>query len=249
MTPNTKAAARESGYLTVQAALSSLLAPRRDAKPTIVEGEQFFLRDQCEGIISRSEAKSRRLRVPRDARPVTILHITSGERTVAYAVYRESDCVPMPAFTVVPTVEIDLLLATFTVNKAAKRYAYSALSNYRDGQHDLARHAKHTKAKLYALKDKGIAEAYRQGRLCFVGTHAKMGLYRGEGYCFHSTLIPLSCEFIDVPQKSVLAETMPRGAKEGRLPDAVHTLEVLPTIRLVFVRSLRPFAFVPEIRS
>jgi hypothetical protein len=77
------------------------------------------------------------------------------------------------------------------------------------------------------LKDKGIAEAYRQGRLSFQGTHGNMGLYRGKGYCFHSTLIPVSCELDDDQQEPVFVEAAPKGAKEGRLKDATYTLAAL----------------------
>ena len=38
-----------------------------------------------------------------------------------------------------------------------------------------------------------------------------MGLYRGEGYCFHSTLIPVSCELVDGAQESVFVEAAERG--------------------------------------
>ncbi|MGD0517317.1 MAG: hypothetical protein ABSA26_07250 [Thermoguttaceae bacterium] len=227
MIPKTKQAAREADYLTVHAALSWCLVPRLDAKPTIVKGEEFFRLDQCEEIISYTEAKHRRLRIPLDAKPITTLHARICGKSVFYAVYRVSDCVPMRAFKDIPATEIDLLLATFTVNKAAKRYRDSAQSNYYYGQHGFARYAKHTKENLYMLKNKGIAEAYRQGRLSFIGTHGNMGLYRGEEYCFHSTLIPVSYELVDGQQDSVFVEAVPKETKEGRLKDAVHTLQAL----------------------
>ena len=123
MTPRTKKAAREAGYLTYGEALPKHLVPRRDAEPTMVE-DVGFLHDQCEEVISKTEARNRRLRVPVTAKPVTTFDAKiQGRKWIEYAVYRLSDCVPMRAVSRdVPPVQIDLLKAIFTANKAAKRY-------------------------------------------------------------------------------------------------------------------------------
>jgi len=241
MLPKTKKAAKEAGYLTLSGAYSSHLVPLRNAEPIMVKGEAFYDRGQCEEIMSRTEAKRQRLGVPDEAKPVMTFHAQfRGQGSVSYDVYRISDCVPMRAVKEVPPVEIDLLQAVFTANKAAKRYRDSAQSNYRHGQHGFAGHAKETKETLYALKDKGIAAAYRQGRLSFVGTHGNMGLYRGDGYCFHSTLIPETCELVDNQQEAVFVEAAPKGTREGRLKDATHTLAALADDTAGFRRLSRP---------
>lgn len=141
----------------------------------------------------------------------------------------------------VPACAVDLLQAIFAANKAAKRYRDSAQSQYRHCQHGFAGHARREKEYLYFLKDKGIVEACRQGRLSFVGTHKNLGLYRGEGYCFHSTLVPVSYELLDGPQEHFLAEAMPNGAGEGRLKDAVHTLEAIADDTTAFHRLATPW--------
>ena len=103
---------------------------------------------------------------------------------------------------------VDLLAAIFAVNQAAGR-------------------AQEKKEELYALKDRGIARAYREGRLGYQGRHGGLAIYRGEGYCFHSTLEPedaLPPETGRV-ETAVFVEAKPRGVKEARLIDARLTLE------------------------
>ncbi len=195
----TKKAARKAGYVSESDLERKPIAPRRDAQPILVKGEQFFDRSECEELLSKTAAKRRHLAIPGTAQPVKTLHVIMRFRSVWYDVYRVSDCVPIPTRTgkTIPPVEIDLLKAIFVANKAAKRYRDSAQSNYRQGQHGFAGRARRKKEHLYRLKDRGVVEAYRQGRLSFVGYNGNIGLFRGEGYCLHST-------------------------SEGRLKDAVH---------------------------
>ena len=180
-------------------------APRRDAEPTVVKGELYYHHSQCEDLISKTEAKRRHLAISSTAQPVRTLHANMQFGSVRYNVYRISDCKPSRTVKNIPAVKIDLLQAIFVANKAAKRYRDTAQANYQSRLHGFAGHSRRTKEKLYALKDAGIAAAYRDGRLSFVGLNGNFALYRGGGYCFHSTLVPVDFELVEDCQKPSLS--------------------------------------------
>jgi hypothetical protein len=85
---------------------------------------------------------------------------------------------------------IDLLAAFFAVNRSAKRYRDSGQIYYRKRLHGFAGNARSPKKKLYDLKDKRIARAYLDNRIAPVAINGGWVEYRGEGYCFHSSLLP-----------------------------------------------------------
>lgn len=223
----TKKSAREAGYLAESDLEHKPLAAGRMAEPILVKGERFFHRSDCEELLSKTEAKRRRLSIPSTAEPVKTLHVKMRFGSVWYDVYRVSDCTPTRRMNTIPPVEIDLLQAIYTVNQSAKRYRDAAQANYRLRQHGFARHSRWTKQVLYLLKDRGIAAAYRQGRLHLEGFNGNLALYRGEGYCFHSTLVPLESEPEPTCQEPIFVEATPKGTREGRLKDAVYTLNAL----------------------
>jgi hypothetical protein len=142
--------------------------------------------------------------------------------------------------------EVDLLSAIFTVNRTAKRFRNTARILYETGQRSkqpigmfgrmkatvhtfgLSTHYKDRKERLYYLKDVGIAHAYNQGRITCVGKHGNLAMYKGEGYIFHSTLVPLGVEIDQSESDSwITVEAKPKRSKEPRLKDAVCTLEEL----------------------
>lgn len=127
---------------------------------------------------------------------------------------------------------VDLLAAIFGVNRSAKRYRDAAQRNYQSGTHGFAGNCKERKESLYKLKDRGIVEAYRSGRLKAEGTHGVLTVYRGEGYCFHSLLRPvgLTLPALDFEANSagcLYVEQKPKTAREPRLKDSIATLEAL----------------------
>ncbi len=226
----TKKAARAAELKTAKEWFSHYpaMVPKRDATGVAVKGESFFFVEECEEVLSATGAGARGLIVPRDAEPV-------GEKfrgrptAVYYDVYRLSDCTAKRVITKRPPRAIDLLLAIFTVTKAAKRYRDAAFAHYRADRHGFATHAQRTKENLYRLKDRGIAQAYQEGRLSFEGIYHRLGLYRGDGYCFHSTIIPrdrMDAEALD-EQEWIHIVASPKGSREGRLKDAKHTLSSL----------------------
>jgi hypothetical protein len=227
----------KSGYQTKASALREHLIPRRGEKPRRVGGERVFNVEQCEEVISRTEAKRRRLRIPPSVKPVATFH---GEHC-EYDGFRLSDCVPMrDRGKDYPPVQIDLFLAVFTANKSAKRHRDNAQRHYRGRRHGFAGHAKDVKNYLYELKDSGILDAYRQGRLSFVAVHGNLGVYRGEGYCFHSTLVPEGVTIEEARGEAFFKEAAPKGKGEARLKDAIHTLEAIMTNDDGFRRGLKP---------
>ena len=234
----TKKAARQAGLRTKEDWLKrekspdgkwrKPIIPRIDAMPVTVKGDSFYRPEDCEEVISETEAKRRRLKISNGAQPVTELYY----RYCGYnPVYRLSDFVPIPIRKEIPPKEIDLLPAIFTVNKAAKRFRDQAESYYKKEQHGFAGDRKSKKSKLYHLKDRGIACACRSGKLTFDGFHGGLATYSGEGYSFHSALVPeglLPVKNDNTKSDKVFIEAVPKGTNEARLKDAVFTLEKLP---------------------
>jgi hypothetical protein len=139
---------------------------------------------------------------------------------------------------------IDVLAATFVTNRAAKRWRDHARRAYLKRQHAQAENAKTIKETLYALKDRGIAWAVQQGRLSGVIMQGGLAVYRGEGYCFHSRLLPVGVEFPVLGEERIYVEAKPRGSRDPRLCDARITLEALPEVDQKVFRVLAP----PEFR-
>jgi hypothetical protein len=124
----------------------------------------------------------------------------------------------------------DLLLAIFAVNRAAKRWRDAASSHYDGGRFAWATSAKEHKNYLYALKDRGIAAAFAQGRIAPVDLHGRLCLYCGEGYCFHSRLVPSELEIATTDESPILIEAKPQSSRESKQRDAIAHLEALPRI-------------------
>lgn len=118
----------------------------------------------------------------------------------------------------------DLLSAMFAVNRAAKRWRDSARSRYHSRLYAWATNAKEHKEYLYSLKDRGIAAAYTQGRIAPVELHGGLCLWRGEGYVFHSTLIPREVALAGDQTAPITVEAKPQGSREPKQRDAIATL-------------------------
>lgn len=208
---NTKKAARQAGYRGEGELLRSScrMTPKRGVKPLVIKGEPFFRLADCERLLNKTGARRSGLRVPVALEPV----VWQSWRYGIFGLWRESDLVPLAGRTGKPAVAIALLAAIFAVNRSAKRYRDSAASCYSSGSHGLAKAAKERKHRLYDLKDRGIAKAHRLKGIQFVGRNGALALYRGEGYCFHSRLVPpdAACE-PDQGQEAVFVEARPKTA-------------------------------------
>lgn len=231
----TKNAARESGLKTFSEWMQrdyktnrAPLIPVRDAKPLVVKNEEFYSIYQCEDLYSVTAAKQVGLKLRKDAEHMLIAHRLINGIAIKYPMYRESDFEPTRKVRCIPTKEIDLLSAIYTVNKSTKRYRDAARNAYHNHLWGFASYHKEKKEYLYLLKDKGIAEAYRIDRLSLSHRHGLMAVYTGDGYCFHSWIMPkgISCEPGEPGQ--VFIESSPKSRSEARLKDAIYTLEKLP---------------------
>jgi len=207
-----------------------VLVARRNAMPTTVKGEKFFAPNQCERLLSRTAAKQERLTVPATTEPTRYLthRVGNGAKSVTYPVFRESQCSRITQRKSRPPETVDLLVAIFAVNRSAKRYRDAAQALYQANQHGFAGDSRKKKETLYELKERGIAAAVRQGRLSYVGMNGRLALYRGDGYCFHSTIVPATSPNEQIGELLIFREACPRGATEARLKDAVSTLKNLP---------------------
>jgi hypothetical protein len=226
--------AKAAGYLTAEDWIKTgpnvppprPMIPRRGSTPIMVKRKPLFCVADCEEVVSKPEALRRGLSVTSEAQPVAWRR---GEHS-RWPLFRLSDCKPKRKASTRPAAEIDILLATFTVNRAAKRYRDAASVHYRDRRRGLSQTSKEKKEWLYELKEAGIAEGYLTERLSFVGIAHGLALYRGECYCFHSCLLPRTAIVEDQGGggERILIEAAQKGAREARLKDAELTLSRLP---------------------
>lgn len=239
----TKKAAREAGWKTEAEWMRRdyktgrrQMIPKRDATPIIVKGEEFYSIHDCEKLCCITLARRSGLVPTDDAEPEMYAYSYSHEACFHYPLYRESDFRPVRTVRKIPPVEIDLLLAIFTVNKSAKRYRDAARKAYEAWVFGFATAHRKKKESLYELKDKGISVAFRDGRLRFIGRQGSFAVYAGGGYCFHSLLVPEGQCSEPGDTSDIFIESAPKSSSEARLKDAVFTLSQLPKVHESFTR-------------
>jgi hypothetical protein len=120
---------------------------------------------------------------------------------------------------------VDLLAALFCINRSTKRHRDAASASYAAGAYGFATSHKRAKEFFYALKDCGIAAAFNLGRINLTGQRGSFAEYRGEGYCFHSLLLPVGAQPAQLSTEELHVEAKPKTAKEVRLCDAIFTLK------------------------
>jgi len=125
-------------------------------------------------------------------------------------------------------VALPLLDAIREVSRAAHRWRDAASAQYEAGTYGLATHSSRRKRRLYELKERGIAEAYKQGLLRYAGqTAQELAVYEyGDGgmSCFHSCLHPVG---VERPLVAEHPETLFVTAKK----QAQHIADVETTLR------------------
>jgi len=231
---------------TVEQWLREWMHPLQEASPIFsFESNDYFARDHVEAITTRTHANRSLRKSVSGLSPCAVRYVKprGGQFCEVYRVSELKPLRPKPA-----AKEIDLLLAIWTINRAAKRMRDLAKNYYLKGVYGLATKRKEQKDHFYDLKDRGIVAAYRQGIIQFVeiveyenGT--ALAVYQGGGYYFHSFLVPsqiLASLFSDdadsVAASSVvryeegelLIEAKPKSKNEGRRIDAIATLQKLP---------------------
>ncbi len=144
-----------------------------------------------------------------------------------------------------PLPHPDLLLCIREASRAAHRERDAGSAAYGAGRHTLAGNAKQRKEGWYALKDRGIIAAHKQGLVRYVGASPQgMAVYEyGEGgmTCFHSTLHPAGAERIPIeghPEALLVpAKDKVKGVSLARVE---ATLSALSSDTTGYVRSAAP---------
>ena len=245
VTPETKKQCKERGFRTHDKWIHRRRIPLRDTVGIVVKGETYFREEETEEVVSKTEARRRGLKPVAEHVAEVSGQVGQGAKSMSWLVYRISDCVPLQTRKKRPPEPVDLLAAMFAVNRSAKRYRDAARAHYHASQHGFAGHSSSRKRELYSLKERGIVAAFRAGRITCEGIHGKLAIYRGEGYCFHSPLLPDGISGATGHDDSpLMVEAKPRGRSESRLCDAIHTLSSLPKDRDGF-RELD----VPELQT
>jgi hypothetical protein len=139
----------------------------------------------------------------------------------------------------------DLLLCIREASRAAHRERDRAATSYLTRRHRMAGNAKKRKEEWYALKDRGIVAAHKQGRLRYVGkTQQQLAVYEyGDGglSCFHCTLHPAGVEqslTIGHPE-NIFVESKAKG-KGISLKRVRVTLEGLDDVPEDYIRASAP---------
>ena len=220
-----KAAAKRAGYKTNdELELNSrVLLP--DAQAVEVKGVHFYSLDDTRDGISVAEGKRRKLKLKPEASPRGQSRFYTGRYWVRYPIYLLDDFSPMQKRRLKAPEKIDLLLAIWTVNRAAKRLRDLASSHYIGGRHGFAGHSSSRKSRLYRLKEIGIVQAYEDGRIICVGIRDEFACFVGEGYYFHSRFVPEGDFPLD--EQKLFVDAKQKSKLEARLKDAIYTLETL----------------------
>jgi hypothetical protein len=228
----TKKAAKQAGY--------SIYRPECDPwlpaeKPSIVKGVEFF--KEKIPLYNRTEMSLKGLSLRSKATPVKYIR----NRYITYPVYRLEDFIQKRKVTKKEPVIVDILAAIFTINRTAKRYRDAASTCYKKEYHNFARMWKDKKNELYHLKNTGIAYAISNGLITFHSEHGGLILYTGNGYFFHSNLMPEGYTLSqNQDDENIFIEAKNKTKKEARLKDAIYTLQMLTSISdLVGFKTLR----------
>jgi hypothetical protein len=211
-TPRTKKAARALGYLSHDEWLRYHRAPREDACPLVVKGEEFYCAKDCEELFHpRVFLRQGRWPVP-EAEPETYEHPhrrpASGH--ALQPLYRAADARPLPE-------KDEVLDAIRRVSREVDNYARPP-SGADDDQSPLA------------LVDRGISYAWAEGHLMFRGRCRNIWVY-SDGLCdYRSTIIPDSVVRVRDLNVLELAEfrSEPPEWEAPSLEDARHVLRSVP---------------------
>ena len=217
-------------YPTIKAAVESGFRRRKAWEyggEEIAVKRRQLVRDPKEAY-SRTEWSKRGRRVRRDAEPHCYrTAYIEGRKTITYPVYREDQVEPKRQISSTPPVLIDVLAALWTINRRAKRCRDLASTYYRSRMHGFAATVKEKKLELYELKGQALHYLLLERRLEIVGHHCFPGgnwaeVLRGEDYCFHR---PCDEQTGQTVTEIDDIEAKPRGPKEPRLKDALHTVK------------------------
>jgi RNase P/RNase MRP subunit p29 len=189
---------------------------------------RLLVRNPIEAV-SKTEWSKRGYRVRQDAQPhcYRSIHFT-GRGSVTYAVYRDDQVESKRRVSLMPPTLIDALSAVWAINRRAKRCHDLASSHYKSGTHGFSAMVKNEKLELYRLKGQALHYLRKQRRLETAGYHRFPSgnwaeVLEGGGYTFHR---PCPDRSDETAKEIDEIEAKPRGSKEPRLKDALHTIKV-----------------------
>jgi hypothetical protein len=216
-------------YATIKAAAEAGFCKRKDheygGEEITVKG-RLLVRDPKEAY-STTEWSKRGYRLRKGAQPHCLRSARIADRKkVTYAVYREDQVEPKRKVSPTPAALIDILAAVWVINRRAKRCRDLASNYHKRRAHGFAGTVKEEKTELYRLKGQAIHYLLADGQLEVVGHHRFPGgnwaeILQGSGYTFHRPCPPHGGAIVSDLDE---IEAKPRGTKEPRLKDALHTV-------------------------
>ncbi len=217
-------------FLTIKAAKQAGFHERKEWE---YGGEEILVKNHRlvrnpEEAISETAWSKRGYRLKADAEPHCTRSVRSHSAStqLIYPVYRDDQVEPKRQQNLMPAAIINILPALWVINRRAKRCREMAKSHYRHGSHGFAATCKDEKEEMYRLKGQALHYLLEEQRLILVGHHRFPGgiwaeLLQGEGFTFHRPCQPQ--EGAAAEDRSEI-EAKPRGTKEPRLKDAIHTV-------------------------
>lgn len=145
------------------------------------------------------------------------------------------------AAAALPVTPENVLVAVWSVNRAAKRRRDAASACYSADAHGFAGHHRERKERYYLLKDRGVAWLAQRGQLTAVHRHGRLVVWEGGGFRFHSTLAPPDHQSLpNLGDDRVAIEAKPRSSREMRLVDAEALLSAVSADLSAFTRLASP---------
>ncbi len=212
---------------------TALTAGFHEKRPQDYGGEEFvikghtLIRNSAEAV-TMTEWGHRGFRPIKGTQPHATIRVHQYRRGhFEFDVYREDQVEPKRRHNPIPAQLILIAAAVWVINRRAKRCRDQADTAYCSRSHNLAQLRSQEKNDLYKLKEQAIEHLLREGTAVVTGHHRFAGenwaeLIECEGYTFHRPCSPVEGV---MPEDLAQIEAKPRGTKEPRLKDALHTIK------------------------
>jgi hypothetical protein len=195
---------------------------------------ETITKDPPDVLLTTTALRERGLRPATGEKPAKVEQWKSHSRSGVRHLWRLDQTVEIKRRVSVPVgldkTPANILMAIWSVNRAAKRRRDAAESSYHSDLHGFAGAHKEAKARYYRLKDRGIAWLAHHGHLTAAYRHSQLVVWLGGGFSFHSTLAPRDAALPETSAELVRMEAKPAGSREMRLVDAVALLEGLASV-------------------
>jgi hypothetical protein len=154
-------------------------------------------------------------------------YLSARQGLIRFDVFREDQVEPRQKTDRKPPLIISLPAALWVINRRAKRCRDMATKHFDARSHGFAKLRSREKSHLYGLKSQVLQNLINDGLAVHECYHRFPGDHWAEvlacdGYTFHRPCP--SVEGVVVEERNEI-EAKPKGAKEPRLKDALHTIE------------------------